>query len=105
MIQGSFLKDGEVVEFVTDGKGEIKPEKELQSFTFPRREIETIENIETYTPSELLTLALAAGGTLAALILVIALLDFSPIGRVFFAGMIILDGVMLIKNLTREVEL
>lgn len=104
MIQGSFLKDGEVIEFVTDGKGEIKPEKELQAFTFVKREIETQEHIQTLTTKEMLTLALAAGGTLAALILVIALLDFSPLGRVFFAAIGILDGWMLLSHLKREEE-
>lgn len=104
MIQGRFVKGEEVTELITNGMEEILPEKSLQHFSFPRREIEMQEHIETLTTKEMLTLALAAGGTLAALILVIALLDFSPVGRIFFAAIGILDGWMLIQNLRREEE-
>lgn len=105
MIQGRFIKGGEVTEIVTNGMKEIEvPEKQLQHFNFPKREIKTHERIEGLSWNSIGLLALASGGTLAGLILAILLLDFSPIGRVFFAAIAILDTKLVIDELRREVK-
>ena len=98
MIQGRFVKGAEVVEIITNGMQEIRPE--LEAFTFTPRE--THQHIDTLDWSEILRLAVASGGTVAALLIAILSLRDIPFAQMFFIAIAILDGIMILRHLRKE---
>lgn len=106
MIQGVFVKGNERTEvYLENGMTEILPEKqerEIQNFEFERRPIETKPHIEYMSWRDLFILALASGGTMAAIIVAIMSIPDLPFWQVAFAAIAALDFRLMMKHLGTE---
>lgn len=105
VIHMTYVKGEEVTELITNGMEEIFPEKqerELQSFQFERRPIETKPHIEYMSWRDLFILALASGGTMAAIIVAIMSIPDLPFWQVAFAAIAALDLRLMMKHLGTE---
>lgn len=99
MIQGTFLKDGETTEVVI-GAEEVK--RELQVFTFPKKEKTTHKRYEELTFGNAVALGIAIGGTLGGLYL--GSLYMTGATKLVIWAVMVFDAIILLENLLKQRE-
>lgn len=99
-IRGVYVRGGEVTEVEIES---MKPERELQVFTFPKKQPKAHKRIEGLSMGNAALLGITSGLTTGALLGAFFMSDWWPF-KLMVIVTAVLDAIMLIENMTKEVK-